>query len=140
MERKGVEHDDPSHFSPPFHFLKRTPPSAERSTVGARLSRLVALMFKMAPVTNYRTEFPGASATLAAEFFPALLPAAAVAVPKGPTSSGFRTLLSFSINVTLPALVVRYGWTEVGRGEESIRWSVLNPPSPTPTKTPESVS
>lgn len=48
------------------------------------MARLAALMFKMAPVTNYRAEFPGAPATLAVEFFPALPLAPAVVVPKTP--------------------------------------------------------
>lgn len=75
---------------PPFTLpLKRTPPPPleGQQPLRATPARLVVLMFKMAPVTNYRREFPGASATLAAEFFPALLPAAAVAVPKSPPPS-----------------------------------------------------
>lgn len=45
-------------FQPPFHFvLKRT----SRRSEEAHPARLAVLMLKMAPVTNYRTEIPGAS-------------------------------------------------------------------------------
>lgn len=124
MERKGVERNTPSHFRPLFTlFLREHPPPLKRQQlVRASPARLAVLMFKMAPVTNYRTAFPGASVILAAEFFPCFAAGACRGCTKGPTSSGLKgkhlqscwTPLSFSINVTLPALV-RDRWAEAGK-------------------------
>lgn len=72
-------------FQPLFDsVLKRTSPSAEKrqQPVLASPARLAALMFKMAPVTNYRTEFPGVSATLI--FFPHFATGACRGRTKGP--------------------------------------------------------